>query len=323
MQMNPCCPVFIGVDVAKDELVCATHGKPSTTGVANEPGALRQWLAGLPEGAQIAMESTGRHHQALAAQACALGLTVFVLNARDVFFYAKALGMRGKTDRVDAHLIARYLGEHHASLHPYRLPDAATAQIQRLLTQRQALVGKQTALRLSLAEGCGQDAGVDEATAHLHKAFKALLKAIDARVQRLIGANAQMHEAHQRLQTIVGVGAQSSALLVSLLSRMGFTSADALVGYSGLDPRAHDSGRSHGRRRLSKRGPPALRRQMYMVAMAASHTELFAPVYQQLRQRGFKTTEAMVILARKMLRIAFAVWKSGKPFDPAKVSIKT
>lgn len=41
-----------------------------------------------------------------------------------------------------------------------------------------------------------------------------------------------------------------------------FANSDALVAYSGLDPRAHDSGRSRGRRRLSKRGEPALRRQI-------------------------------------------------------------
>lgn len=118
------------------------------------------------------------------------------------------------------------------------------------------------------------------------------------------------------LQSIVGVGPQSSALLASVLAQVEFASADALVAYSGLDPRACDSGSSRGRRRLSKRGQPALRRQMYLAAMSACHTKTFEGTYQALRQRGLKTTEALVVLARKLLRIAFAVWRSGKPFDP-------
>jgi transposase len=122
------------------------------------------------------------------------------------------------------------------------------------------------------------------------------------------------------LQSIVGVGPQTSTLLASLLMRLSFASSDALVAYSGLDPRANDSGPSRGRHRLSKRGSPALRRQMFMAAMAACHTSTFAPTYQALRARGLKKTEALVILACKLLRIAFAVWRSGQPFEAQRIT---
>jgi 5,10-methylenetetrahydrofolate reductase len=42
---------------------------------------------------------------------------------------------------------------------------------------------------------------------------------------------------------------------------------------------------------------------------------------EQLRSRGFKTTEALVILARKLLRVAYAVWCSGKPFEPHRFTV--
>ena len=44
----------------------------------------------LPAGSAVAVESTGRYHQLLVAQAHALGMPVFVLNAREVD--AKAMG---------------------------------------------------------------------------------------------------------------------------------------------------------------------------------------------------------------------------------------
>ena len=37
----------------------------------------------------------------------------------------------------------------------------------------------------------------------------------------------------------------------------------ALVAYSGLDPRPHDSGSKRGRRALTKRGPAALRKLLW------------------------------------------------------------
>jgi len=243
---------------------------------------------------------------------------VFVLNARDVFFYAKGLGARGKTDRVDAQVIARYLAEHHGCLRPFEPPTPTQAEIDRLLGQRWAVVSKRTALRQSLADS----PALADSLAQLEHAFSELLKTIDARIQCLIDASAELRHAQRQLLSITGVGPQSSAMLASLLSRIPFDNADALVAYSGLDPRPRDSGRSRGKRRLSKRGPAGLRRQMFLVAFAACHSKVLHPVYQQLRDRGFKTTEALVILARKLLRVAFAVWKSDRPFDPALIGRK-
>lgn len=304
--------VFIGVDVAKAELVAAVHDQAGCRSIPNEAGAISAWLRELPDGAAVAMESTGRCHQLLATLAGAAGLQVFVLNARDVHFYAKALGARAKTDQVDAHVIARYLAEQHVRLRPWQMPHVLLSQVQCLLGQRWTAVTKRTALRQSL-QGC-DEAIVDQVRA-LDKAFAALLKGIDVRIVQLFNEDAQLRVQRKLLQSIVGVGPQSSALLVSVLAQASFVSADALVAYSGLDPRACDSGRSRGRRRLSKRGQPALRRQMYLAAMSACHTTTFEGTYRALRQRGLKTAEALVVLARKLLRIAFAVWRSGEPFD--------
>jgi transposase len=309
--------VFVGVDVSKAELVAAFHDQEGCCSIANEAGAINAWLHKLPDGAALAMESTGRYHQLLATLARAAGLQVFVLNARDVYFYAKALGARAKTDRVDAHVIARYLAEQHKQLHPWQAPSAVLAQVQCLLVQRWTVVTKRAALHQSL-QGC--DAVIANEVQALDLAFNALLKAIDARIATLFEDDAYLDAQRALLQSIVGVGPQSSALLASVLEQVSFASGDALVAYSGLDPRACDSGKSRGRRRLSKRGQPALRRQMYLAAMSACHTKTFEGTYKALRQRGLKTTEALVVLARKLLRIAFAVWRTGRPFDPQRIT---
>lgn len=309
---------FVGVDAAKDELVVSIHNQPGTCCLPNEPQAVRRWLQSLAAATGVAVESTGRCHQLLVAQAQALGIPVFVLNARDVYFYAKGLGARGKTDRVDAQVIARYLAEHHGCLRPFQARTASQAEIDRLLDQRWSVVCKRTALRQSLADS----PALANSWKPLELAFKELLKTIDARIQSLIDASTELRHGQRKLLSITGIGLQSSAMLASLLSRIPFSNADALVAYSGLDPRPRDSGRSRGKRRLSKRGPAALRRQMFLVAFAACHSKVLHPVYKQIRDRGFKTTEALVILARKLLRIAFAVWNTDRPFDPALIGRK-
>lgn len=311
--------LYIGVDVAKAELVIASATQRRSVSIANDAASISNWLRDLPPHALIAMESTGRYHGLLAHLACKMGLKVYVLNARDVFFYARALGTRAKTDGVDAVVIARYLAEHHARLHPWRPPSSMQTRLQELLTRRAQVVLHRSALRQVFT---GVDTqGID--TANLQKAFDVLLQSIDEQVQSLIESDTQLAQRCQRLRTITGIGPQTSALLATVLSRFEFTNADALVAYSGLDPRPNDSGTKHGRRRLSKKGPPLLRRQIFLAGFSASHSKALKPLYQSIRAKGFSTTEATVILGRKLLRVAFAIWKGNEVFDPARLSPQT
>ncbi|WP_425122784.1 transposase [Burkholderia gladioli] len=114
-----------------------------------------------------------------------------------------------------------------------------------------------------------------------------------------------------------GLGPQNAAMFASILNRIPFKNSDSLIAFSGLDPRPADSGQRRGRRRLSKRGPGLMRRLIYLAASAACRTKAGRPIFAALRARGFSTTLALVILSRKLLRTAFAVCKSGKPFDIA------
>jgi hypothetical protein len=99
---------------------------------------------------------------------------------------------------------------------------------------------------------------------------------------------------------------------------------NALVAFVGLDPRACDSGQKAGRRRLSKRGSGELRRLLYNCAQAAAKTKTWKPYYTQLKTGRFSTTQALVIIARKLLRIAFSIWQQpGGKFDPQKIACLT
>lgn len=304
-------PVFIGVDVSKSTLWSCRHGSDQRREVPNDEPSLQAWLATLPAAAQIAAESTGRHHLLLARLVHASGRRMFVLNARDVFFYAKALGTRGKTDRKDAHVIARYLAEHHRELKPWVPASSWQERLQQLLRCRWAVASKRCALRQVLRDMPSLQA----AARALEQQFDALLAQIDAQTAAVLDDDPVLGARCRKLRTITGIGAQGSAMLAALFSRFNFANADAVVAYSGLDPRPDDSGRRHGKRHISKRGSPQLRRQLYLAAFAAAHSNALGPLYRSIKAKGFKPTQALVILARKLLRVAWAVWRTGTDFD--------
>jgi transposase len=309
--------VVIGVDVAKAELVIATEPAGVQLKLRNERAAITRWLRTLVPGTFIAMESTGRYHQSLAQLAVQAGMRVYVLNAGDVRFYAKALGKRGKTDASDAQVIARYLAEHYRHLHPWSPGTPAQQRLNEMLRRRAVIERHLSAIDDSLEDV----ADLARQKAALGCYAEKLLATIDMKIQALIATEPDMYERQKRLQTITGIGPQISALLTSLLSRVGFTNVSALIAYSGLDPRPNDSGNKRGRRALTKRGPASLRRLLWLGAFSASHSKAFKPLYQSIKSRGFSGTEALVILARKLLRVAWAVWRTGQPFDPAKVRV--
>lgn len=282
---------IIGVDVAKAAFVVARHGGRATQAIANSPAAIRAWLKAVPAGACIAMESTGRYHLELASQAKAAGFSVYVLNAMDVHHYAKAMGQRGKTDPLDAHLITQYvahqlLGQGRKRLRPWQPTPRLLGELRDLHRARVQLADSCARLTMALEHV----AVLEEEGQALRAHFKKLMAQIDAKV-------------------------------ATLLTRIGFANSDAVVAYSGLDPRPADSGSKRGKRKLSKKGDPHLRRQLYLCAMAATRSALFRPMYEALKGRGLPSTAALVVLARKLLRIAFAVWRSGQAFEPSKLLI--
>jgi transposase len=304
---------MVGVDVAKDTLQITNAESAVELEVANRRAAIGAWLAQLPPGSCIAMEATGRYHLLLAELAHARGMLVYVLNPADLHHYARAVGLRGKTDRVDARLIARYLVHERTELHPYVPPTPQQREIDQLLRRRATLVNSKTQLRLSLQEVamCGR-----ELRAVLQR-LDAMIAKFDRRLQQLAQGQAA---AQARVESVVGIGPLTGVALTNLFARVPLRDADAAVAFVGFDPRAKDSGHCIGRRRLSKRGPADLRRLLFNGARSASKTKLWRPHYEALRARGLSTTEATVILARKLLRIAFSIYRYGTTFDPARIA---
>jgi transposase len=309
-------PLDIGADISKDYVIvaCAKQSLPICK-LPNKRAALSAWLKRLPAGSRIGMEATGTYHELLATLALRLGLVVYVLNAKDVHHYAKGIGQRGKTDRVDAALIARYVAQEHRHLHAWQPASPAQRQLQRLVRRRAKLTSARAALRSTLE---GVPSLRSELRALLQR-FDALIAKLDTQARELVKASQEREQAFQLLDAIPAVGNAVGIGLLASLERWPLPRADAFVAFIGLDPRPDDSGKKSGRRRLSKRGDPELRRLLYIAAMSASRTRVWAPLYQRALARGLSRIEALVILARHIARTAWSVYTHKTNFDPQRL----
>lgn len=306
-----------GIDVGKAEVTICRDGDDAVQPICNRAAALMRWLRLLPAEALLVMEATNTYHERLAALAHGLGLHVVVLDPRRTWHYARAIGQRGKADRPDARMLARYGAHEWRKLHRWVPPTASNARLGKLLARRAKLMSAHVGLTQSLST-------LPELQPIRTEARRALTRLID-RLDQLILQEVARHEQlaahHRRLQTIVGVGPLVAAQLVQALTRLPWAHADAFIAHTGFDPRPDDSGRRRGRRRITKHGPPMLRHLLFMAAMSASKTNLWKPAYRSLRDRGLASTAALVVIARRIARIAFAMFQSGQPFNPERLRL--
>lgn len=303
----------LGVDVSLAELVIAPFGETAPlVKIPNTAAQIRRWLKSLPPACTIGMEATGTYHRQLADLAFAAGHTVFVLNPREVAGYLKSLRCRGKTDVLDARGIARYTHHETDKCHAYVPLTAQQQTITTLIQRRHQVVKNRTSLRMSFTDTtlCAQ------ALSRLMSAFDTLIAQIDRQLKALLAADDSLRTRCENLRSIQGVGPLVSAALAMRMSRVRYANSDALVAAVGLDPRPRQSGQYTGTRHLSKRGNPEERRLLYLAAVSACRHPTWNTIKTALLRKGLPSTAVHCIIARKILRIAFAVWNSGTPYDP-------
>jgi transposase len=130
---------------------------------------------------------------------------------------------------------------------------------------------------------------------------------------------------HVHLESIPGIGEFTAAVLVAaIVSIDRFETPEKLVGYFGVFPEEMTSGVNKdgqplppGKRRMCKKGNDLVRGLLWNCAKAAIRCNpAVRSLYRRLRQRGMRGDVALGHAMRKLLHLVFAMWSSGKPFDP-------
>lgn len=128
------------------------------------------------------------------------------------------------------------------------------------------------------------------------------------------------------LDSIPGIGAVTAAVLSAFIGDIErFENAGKLVAYFGVLPIEVSSGvdrdgkpRESRRYIMSKRGNDLVRRYLWMAALSATQCN---PAVRALYLRVVAKHEEHKAIAighamRKLLHLAFAVWKTDRPFNP-------
>lgn len=97
-------PIYVGIYVAKDRLDVVLRPTGEYLELANSDTDIRELVRRLrtEEPELVVLEATGGLEQPVATALALAGLSVAIVNPRQVRDFAKAVGRLAKTDRIDA-----------------------------------------------------------------------------------------------------------------------------------------------------------------------------------------------------------------------------
>lgn len=313
---------FIGIDVGCTSLSAAVAGcKPRD--FAHTPRGVEQLAAWARRHSgpvlRAVCESSGPYSRRLAALLQQQGLPTAIVPPQRVRANAQALGRRSKTDRIDAQVILDYAM--HAQPEPWVAPPPAQARLAALWNAWSDLRAEERrwANRLhALQQLPDSPAEVLALPQTLCSAFAAERLKLEQAMQALFDAEPELAQRRALLLSIPGIGPQTATVLLARADILLTRSDKQLTAYAGLAPLHRLSGSSlRGRSRIGRGGDAQLRTLLYLAALSASrHEPGLKDFYQRLRTSGKHGKAALIAVARKLLLIAQAVLKAGKPFEP-------
>jgi transposase len=312
--------VPLGIDVAKAKLDCALSldGKYRTKVFANTPAGfaeLAQWLHRHDVSlCHVCMEATGVYGEAVATYLADAGHRVSVINPALAKAHARSLGVRSKTDVIDAKVPADFCQKQQPA--PWHPPSLAERRLRALVLRHQALVEMQTQEK-NRCESLRDDVR-DSVLTHLAW-LEVELKRIEAVMAQSLDDDPDLRGKRDLLASVPGLGERTIAVLLAYgISGERFDTARQFVAFAGLSPRQHESGSSvRGRPRLSKVGHAFLRRALYMPAMATLYRTAWGRRFRERLAAHGKPPKLIIgAMMRKLAQVAFGVIHSGKVFDP-------
>jgi transposase len=290
---------------------------------------VREWIewgeSHLPQGGQLCviMESTGPYSLEMAAWSAEFrpSARVVHMRAKQMKEYIAGIGLRNKTDKLDARAIAAYGAERMPEAHE---PVGEEHQSLRALTRmRQSLLEQVTQVSNQHDTITSEHLGA-AVRKQLGKVHKKILDALDKQIQQIDTMITDLIESHEGLkkqaellQTIEGVGWRTAAIILGELGDLKrFRTCRQLTAFAGLNPVLRQSADKQWKSRISKHGSRQARRALYMSAMSAiRHNNMLCKRYGELLARGKTSMTALIAIMRQLLVLMRGILKSGKPYD--------
>ena len=312
---------IFGIDISKDVFDVYNVSKGHQQ-FKNDVTGFKSFKRILSNKSLVVMEATGYYHYRLAQYLYKQGILVSVVNPLSVKRFIQMKLAKVKTDKSDAKAICEYGQINEVPLYS-ALTDLQSECLQlfRLLDN---YLKKRTASKNKLH---GEEVlGIP--SKFVYRSLKRDLKHLNKEVKGIESRLLELVKQDQQnqltlLKSIPGMGVKTALFLIVITDGFSkFENSKQLCSYVGITPTIRQSGSSvRGRSRISKVGNRKLRNLLFLCAFSAcKHNKACREIYERIVNKGKSKKLALIAVANKLLKQAFAIAKSGLPYDENFVS---
>lgn len=305
--------VFVGIDVSKARLdVAATTGEVWSVG--NDRAGWTELIGRLraAEPEAIGLEPSGGYERGVIDALVQAGLPVRRVDATRVRRFADALGLKAKTDLIDAMLIARFV-----QTLPGRAvePDARAQALAELVDARRALCDEQVRVR-NQAEQV-RDPMLRRMAARRLNRLRADIVLLEKRLADTVATDPDLADRDRRMRSVPCVGSMLSWTLLAHLPELGRLTHKQIAALVGVAPYDRQSGTFKGRSMI-RGGRAAVRNVAYMAALTGARCNpVLAAMKQRLADKGKPGKVIIVALINKLMTLLNAIIRDRSEWKPA------
>lgn len=312
---------IIGIDISKstfDVNFINSKSKEIAAKYDYTNSGIAKFIKSVEPDYHCVMEATGIYHSRLAYALVANGVKVSIINPLVIKNYSRMKMSRTKTDAKDAQLIRSYaqFTEELALWHPTEVFYEELQQIYNLIENLEKQLQMSRNQLESISHRATKSKLVEKQILKRIRITEKEIEQLSDELERILNENAGQET--KNLRTVPGIGRKTSTvLLVATRGMVSFENHRQLSSYFGLCPRIYNSGTSvKGKGHICKMGLSWARKILYIASLSASqHNPICRDLYIRLLEKGKPKKVALIAVANKLLKIAFAIIKNNEPFD--------
>ena len=313
---------YIGIDISKATLD-VYDGKKSYKFENNENGF--KHIVALVEdikNAILIFEPTGIYSYALTGYCSKRKIQVVMVGPKESRDFARSLKVRSKTDKIDAKVLYKY--QSHVEPKMVKVPNVnhQAIKIQEMLNAYESLQSSKQRFKNQI-----------ESTSKLNKdlvrTLNRLIDNLDTEAQKLFNKiellllkDTEIKESYDAISNIPSIGQKSALYLCAFFLKYPLANAKEMTALLGLDPMLKDSGTFRGKQRISKHGGQQIRNLLYLPTLCAiQHNSRIKKFYEGLTARAKTKKLAVIAAMRKLILMAFSIFKSKEEYQPLLATI--
>lgn len=284
---------------------------------------LYQWVnnqCSLPVPIVFLMEATGIYHESIAGYLHSHGCSSSVILPTKAKKYKQALGLRSKTDSIDAKSLSRMICEQDL---PVWTPMNKTIYLLRGITRQIESIAKditRTKCQLHAQEfAMYKNKDVMKCMTQQLKLLQKQKEQLEKQVLLIIESETVLRQKCENICRIKGLGKLSLAVIIAETNSFSlFENIGQVVSYTGYDVIEDQSGKHVGKSRISKQGNGRIRRALHLPAfnVVRLNQKPFVDLYQRVYDRSKVKMKAYTAVQKKLLILIYTLWKKNDSYDP-------